>query len=409
MLLIGVSGDGDTARSARPVRAPCAPQRPAGLHHREQRLYGLTKGQFSATADVGSTIKGGVVNDLPPIDFCAIAIELGCGVRGALVLGRQEAVLSLLKAAFGHKGTAVLDVISPCVTFNDHEGSTKSYAYAKDHDAPLHEISFVPYFEDITVDYEPGITTEVRLHDGSRRRLASSRATTRPTRPAIRPLQESARRGEFLTGVLSSSLTRTTSSALSTSGTCRWPCPAGACGRQGGLDEIMEAVGGSDDGFPGSQGPKVPGFRAIPGASLRVSYNRPAMERTFAIVNQMRCAAASAASSHASNRLDSPSSPCGCPPDQARGRGFLRGAPRAPVLRSLTDFMSSGPCVVLCLEAPDAIKKWRTLMGATDPAKADPGTLRRNSARRSKQRDSRVGRPRHGRLRSRLLLPGLEL
>jgi 2-oxoglutarate ferredoxin oxidoreductase subunit beta len=130
-------------------------------------VYGLTKGQFSATADVGSTMKGGKPNDLMPIDCCAIAIELGCGFVARSFSGDQKQLRALLRAAFAHRGTAVLDVISPCVTFADHEGSTKSYAYVKDHDTPLHSIDFVPYYEDIHVDYDPGTTREVAMPDGS--------------------------------------------------------------------------------------------------------------------------------------------------------------------------------------------------------------------------------------------------
>ena len=102
--------------------------------------YGLTKGQFSPTADLGSTLKTGVVNDLPAIDLCALAIDLGASFVARSFSGDKKQLLSLLKAAIAHRGTAMLDVISPCVTFNDHEGSTKSYSYVKDHDEPLEEI-----------------------------------------------------------------------------------------------------------------------------------------------------------------------------------------------------------------------------------------------------------------------------
>jgi len=131
-------------------------------------VYGLTKGQFSATADVGSTQKGGKANQLMPIDLCALALELGCGFVARSFSGDQKQLRPLLKAAFAHPGTAVIDVISPCVTFADHEGSTKSYAAVKEHDAPLHDIDYVPYYEDITVEYEPGTTREVVMPDGSR-------------------------------------------------------------------------------------------------------------------------------------------------------------------------------------------------------------------------------------------------
>jgi 2-oxoglutarate ferredoxin oxidoreductase subunit beta len=110
----------------------------------------------------------------------------------------------MLKAAVAHKGTVMLDVISPCVTFNDHEGSTKSYAYVKDHDEPLGEVSFVPYFEDVNVDYEPGTTTQVKMHDGSQLFLRKLADDYNPNDKvaAIRLLHDTARRGEFATGVI---------------------------------------------------------------------------------------------------------------------------------------------------------------------------------------------------------------
>ena len=168
LLLIGVSGDGDTASIGLGQFCHLVRRNVPVVYIVENNgVYGLTKGQFSATADVGSTMKGGQVNDLMPIDLCAIAIELGCGFVARSFSGDQKQLRPLLKAAFAHRGTAVLDVISPCVTFADHEGSTKSYAAVKEHDAPLHEIDFVPYYEDIHVDYAPGTTREVEMPDGS--------------------------------------------------------------------------------------------------------------------------------------------------------------------------------------------------------------------------------------------------
>ena len=166
--------------------------------------YGLTKGQFSPTADVGSTLKSGVVNDLPPIDTCALAVELGATFVGRSFSGDKKQLLSLLKAALAHRGTVMLDVISPCVTFNDHEGSTKSYAYAKEHDDPVEDVTFVPFFEDITVDYEPGTAQEVTMHDGSRLVLRKLEEEYDPTDKigALKRLHESQRRGEFATGLI---------------------------------------------------------------------------------------------------------------------------------------------------------------------------------------------------------------
>ena len=112
-----------------------------------------------------------MINDLPPIDTCAMAITLGATFVGRSFSGDKKQLHAMMKAAIAHKGTVMLDVVSPCVTFNDHEGSTKSYKYMKDHEEPLQEVSFVPAFEDITVEYDPGTTVEVTMHDGSRLRL----------------------------------------------------------------------------------------------------------------------------------------------------------------------------------------------------------------------------------------------
>jgi 2-oxoglutarate ferredoxin oxidoreductase subunit beta len=166
--------------------------------------YGLTKGQFSPTADVGSTLKTGVVNDLTPIDTCALAIELGATFVARSFSGDKKQLTALLKAALSHRGTAMLDVLSPCVTFNDHEGSTKSYSYVKSHEDPIEEIDFVPYFEDITIEYEPGTTREVTLHDGSRLFLKKLDAGYNATDKgqAMRVLRETRERGELATGLV---------------------------------------------------------------------------------------------------------------------------------------------------------------------------------------------------------------
>ncbi len=167
-------------------------------------VYGLTKGQFSATAERGSVLKTGVVNDLPALDVCALAVQLGASFVARSFSGDKRQLSALLKAAISHRGVSLLDVISPCVTFNDHEGSTKSYAYMKDHDAPLHELSYVPAYEDIAVEYDPGTTAEVTLHDGSRLRLRKLEEGYDPRDRirAVARLMESARGGEVLTGLL---------------------------------------------------------------------------------------------------------------------------------------------------------------------------------------------------------------
>ena len=157
MLGIGVSGDGDTGAIGIGQFVHLMRRNLPLIYIIEDNgCYGLTKGQFSPTADLGSKAKNGVVNDLPPIDTCALAIELGASFVARSFSGDKKQLLSVLKAAIAHRGTSMIDVISPCVTFNDHEGSTKSYAYVKDHDEPLGEISFVPYFEDITCGVRGG-------------------------------------------------------------------------------------------------------------------------------------------------------------------------------------------------------------------------------------------------------------
>ena len=167
-------------------------------------VYGLTKGQFSATADLGSTLKTGVVNDMPPIDCCLLGIEMGATLVARSFSGDKRQLQALLKAAIAHKGLSLIDVISPCVTFNDHLGSTKSYAYIKDHDHLLHEVSFVPAYEDISIEMGEGETRDVELHDGSKIRLKKLDRDYDPTEKlnAIRAIHESAKAREVVTGLL---------------------------------------------------------------------------------------------------------------------------------------------------------------------------------------------------------------
>lgn len=202
---IGVSGDGDTGAIGIGQFVHLMRRNVPIIYVIEDNgCYGLTKGQFSPTADLGSTLKNGVVNELQPIDTCALAIELGASFVARSFSGDKKQLLAILKASLSHRGTCLIDVISPCVTFNDHEGSTKSYAYAKDHDEPLGEVSFVPYFDDITVDYGAGTTTTVAMHDGSTLYLKKVADDYDPTDKmnAIRLIHETAARGEFATGIL---------------------------------------------------------------------------------------------------------------------------------------------------------------------------------------------------------------
>src|ERR1700722_12395519 len=171
MKALGVSGDGDTASIGMGQFVHLLRRNLPMIYVVEDNgVYGLTKGQFSATADIGSKLKTGVVNDLPAIDICALAIEMGATFVGRSFSGDKKQLAAMLKAAIAHKGTVMLDVISPCVTFNDHEGSTRSYKYMQEHEEAVSEVGFVPYFDDIAVEYDADTTVDVQLHDGSHMR-----------------------------------------------------------------------------------------------------------------------------------------------------------------------------------------------------------------------------------------------
>jgi 2-oxoglutarate ferredoxin oxidoreductase subunit beta len=205
MVAIGISGDGDTGAIGIGQFVHLMRRNlPIVYIIEDNGCYGLTKGQFSPTADLGSKLKTGMVNDLPPIDSCALAIELGASFVARSFSGDPKLLKAFLKAAISHRGTSMIDVLSPCVTFNDHEGSTKSYSYVKDHDEALGDVNFVPFFEDINVEYDAGTTTAVTLHNGSRLLLTKIAEDYNPTDKllAMRTLHETALRGEFATGIL---------------------------------------------------------------------------------------------------------------------------------------------------------------------------------------------------------------
>src|ERR1700733_1122284 len=204
MLGIGVSGDGDTASIGMGQFVHLMRRNLPMIYIIEDNgVYGLTKGQFSATADIGSKLKTGVVNDLPAIDTCSLAIQLGATFVGRSFSGDKKQLLAMLKAAISHRGTVMLDVISPCVTFNDHEGSTKSYKYVQEHEEAVNEVGFVPSFEEISVDYDPGTTYDVKMHDGSHMRLRKLHEDYDPTDRigAVTALMRAHQQGEVLTGV----------------------------------------------------------------------------------------------------------------------------------------------------------------------------------------------------------------
>ncbi|HEY4049646.1 MAG TPA: 2-oxoacid:ferredoxin oxidoreductase subunit beta [Acidobacteriaceae bacterium] len=204
MLGLGVSGDGDTASIGLGQFAHLMRRNLPMIYLIEDNgVYGLTKGQFSATADVGSKLKTGVINDLPPIETCVMAIELGATFVGRSFSGDKKQLLAMLKAAIAHEGTVMLNIVSPCVTFNDHEGSTKSYKYMQEHEEAVSEVGFVPHFEDIAVDYDPGTTYNVTMHDGSQLRLRKLHEDYNPTDriASMKTLLEAQERGEVLTGI----------------------------------------------------------------------------------------------------------------------------------------------------------------------------------------------------------------
>ena len=204
MMALGVSGDGDTASIGIGQFVHLMRRNLPMIYIIEDNgVYGLTKGQFSATADIGSKLKTGVINDLPPIDTCAMAIQLGATFVGRSFSGDKKQLLAMLKAAIAHQGTVMLDVISPCVTFNDHEGSTKSYKFLQENDEPINEIGFVASFDDIEVDYDSGEVYDVQMHDGSQLRLRKLLEDYDPTDKAnaVRTLMEAQEKNEVLTGV----------------------------------------------------------------------------------------------------------------------------------------------------------------------------------------------------------------
>jgi len=166
---IGVSGDGDTGSIGLGQFKHIIRRNVPMVYVIENNgVYGLTKGQFSATSDEGQKLKYYGDNEYPAVDLCMEAIVSGCGFVARSFAGDPKQVRPLLKAAFSFKGTAVLDIISQCVTFNNNPDSNKSYEWVRDHDSPLHDISFVPVREEITVEYEPGETKAVTMHDGAK-------------------------------------------------------------------------------------------------------------------------------------------------------------------------------------------------------------------------------------------------
>ena len=202
---IGVSGDGDTGSIGTGQYKHMVRRNVPVVYIIENNgVYGLTKGQFSATADEGQQLKYAGLNEMPPIDLCLEAVVADCGFVARSFAGDPRQVEALLKAALSHRGTAVIDIISPCVTFNDNDDSTKSFAWGRQHEEVVSEFSFIPFRTEITVDYPEGSAVDVDMPDGSVVRLRKLDNNYNPTNryEAMRLVEDAHRKQEFITGLL---------------------------------------------------------------------------------------------------------------------------------------------------------------------------------------------------------------
>jgi len=202
---IGVSGDGDSLSIGFGQLCHAMRRNVNMLYIIENNgVYGLTKGQFSASADVGSKARKGDINIQPPIDPCLTALSMGCTFIARSFSGDKQQLVPLLKAGMAHQGLALVDVISPCVTFNDHLGSTKSYEFTRQHYHPAIHADFVAPAGEITASYDGGAALRVALHDGSRIVLRKVDEQYDPTdrSAAFSYLQKHALDGEVVTGLL---------------------------------------------------------------------------------------------------------------------------------------------------------------------------------------------------------------
>lgn len=205
MLYIGVSGDGDTASIGMGQFAHVVRRQLNMLYIVENNgVYGLTKGQNSATLDYGSKSKKGEENLYEPIDLASVALQLGATFVARSFSGDKKQLVPLLKAAMSHKGFAFVDIVSPCVTFNNHPGSMKSFDFVREHMFETGKADFIPMKEEINVDYEPGKTQEVTLHDGSVLHFhKDANYYDRLDRwAALSEIEKYKQRGEILTGLL---------------------------------------------------------------------------------------------------------------------------------------------------------------------------------------------------------------
>lgn len=204
---IGVSGDGDSVSIGMGQFKHILRRNMDFVYIIENNgVYGLTKGQFSATSEKGLKLKYQGVNQYMPIDICMEALIGGASFVARSFAGDSKQVKELIKAAFAHKGLAVLDIISPCVTFNNADDSYHSYGWGKDHSAPLHDISYIPARDEIMIegDFEPGTVKNVELHDGSTIILKKLGRDHDPLNRsnAIQVLDESYRNNQLLTGLI---------------------------------------------------------------------------------------------------------------------------------------------------------------------------------------------------------------
>jgi len=205
LLYLGVSGDGDSASIGLGQFAH-AMRRGVRMAYivENNGVYGLTKGQFSATADQGSKSKKGVVNSDSPVDLVAMALQLGASYVGRGFSGNKAQLVPLIKGAISHGGAAFIDVISPCVAFNNHPGSTKSYDYVREHNEAVSRIDFISGRDEITIDMGPGEVMDVRQHDGTLLRLRSLHPGYDPgdRQAAMAHMQRHQEMGEVVTGLL---------------------------------------------------------------------------------------------------------------------------------------------------------------------------------------------------------------
>jgi 2-oxoglutarate ferredoxin oxidoreductase subunit beta len=205
LIYLGVSGDGDSASIGLGQFAHAMRRGVDMVYIVENNgVYGLTKGQFSATADRGSKSKRGAVNNDEPIDMVMLALQLGASYVARSFSGDKAQLVPLIMGAVRHRGAAFIDVISPCVAFNNHAGSTKSYDFVREHNAAVNRLDFMPARREIVTEYPPGSLQEVEQHDGSVLRLRKLDADYDPTDriAAMNHLQERHAAGEVATGLL---------------------------------------------------------------------------------------------------------------------------------------------------------------------------------------------------------------